>query len=317
MPGRAQLPADHDIRALLDAVRASGAPPLHTLAVPLARDAADKRRAALPQHAPAVARCEDRSIPVPGGSTRARVYMHAAPADVAIVFFHGGGWALGDLESHDSICRALAVATRAAVVSVDYRRPPEHPYPAAFDDAMAVTRWVGDHLPDAGAAAGANLVVAGDSAGASLAAGVALAVRDTGTPSLAAQLLIYPVLDPACDSPSYFEYADGYVFGAQDMRWFWSLYLGEALDDPAPTAAPLRAVDLRDLAPAVVVTAELDPARDDGERYVERLRAAAVPVCHLRADGMIHGFLSFAGVVAAARPYYDEVGRALRATIGA
>jgi acetyl esterase/lipase/galactose mutarotase-like enzyme len=250
-----------------------------------------------------VADVEDRSVDGPGGELRLRVYRVGGRATggprPVVVWLHGGGWVLGDLDTVDPICRRVANALRAVVVSVDYRLAPEHPHPAALDDTMAALRWAAGRWPDA------PLVVGGDSAGGGLAAGAALRARDEGGPRLAAQVLAYPALDPAQGLPSVTENAEGPFLTAADMASFYAAYVpGERAADPR--VAVLQA-DLHDLPPAVVATAELDPLRDEGDRYAELLLAAGVPVTHLPGPGLVHGYLALSGVAAAAAVRRDEV----------
>ncbi len=231
-----------------------------------------------------VAHVEDREI----GGIRVRVYRPQADRPLpAIVYFHGGGWVVGTIESHDPLTRAVAARTPAVVVSVDYRLAPEHPFPAAADDALTATRWVAEHAAELGADA-QRLVVAGDSAGGNLAAVVALRARDEGLP-LALQVLIYPVTDADLDSSGYLRLGEGLNLTRAKMEWYWARYLDGA-DGGHPHASPLRATDLAGVAPALVQTAEHDPLADEGAAYARRLREAGVPVTLTQYDGQIHGF---------------------------
>lgn len=234
----------------------------------------------------------DESVPV-------RIYRpSSAPLLPAVVFFHGGGWVLGSLASHDQLCRTLAAETGAAVVATDYRRAPEHPFPAAIDDAWSATRWVFDRGPDLGLDV-ERVAVAGDSAGGNLAAVVALLARDAGL-DLRQQVLIYPVIDRRLDRPSMTDFATGYGLERTDMEWFWQQY---DPDGHAPTdrrAVPLAEQDLSGVAPALVVTAEHDPLRDEGEEYAAHLRSAGVATRVLRYDGVFHGFVQMTGLLPAA-----------------
>jgi acetyl esterase/lipase len=222
-----------------------------------------------------------------------RVYAPAGPVARVVVWLHGGGWVVGDLDTHDPLCRHVANVVGATVVSVDYRLAPEHPHPAGLDDAVTALRWAAGRWP------GVPLVVAGDSAGGGLAAGAALRARDEGGPALAAQLLAYPALDPTQALPSVAENADGMFLSAADMRAFYDLYVPGALAED-PTVALLRADDLSGLPPAVVCTAEFDTLRDEGDAYAERLRAAGVPVRHLPGPGLVHGYFALTEVAEAA-----------------
>jgi acetyl esterase len=245
---------------------------------------------------PEVAEVENRTIPGPAGAPdiAVRIYRPRVGADPLplVVFFHGGGWTVCDLDTHDITCRNMANATDATVISVDYRLAPEHRFPAAAEDAYAATVWAHDHAAELGGDA-ARLAVAGDSAGGNLAAAVALMARDRGGPAITFQLLIYPVTDRDFTTASYRDNATGYFLTKTHMEWYWDQYIGD--DDEAavhPYAAPLRAATLTGLPPAHIVTAEYDPLRDEGEAYGRRLADAGVPVDVRRYDGMFHGFFS-------------------------
>jgi acetyl esterase len=225
-----------------------------------------------------------------------RIFEPCQPRGGTVVYLHGGGWVVGDVETHDPLCRRVANVTGARVVSVGYRLAPEHPFPAGLDDAEHVLRWVGEQHD--GEPAG----VAGDSAGASLAAGLALRARDREIP-LAAQLLFYPATDPSMASPSYIENGEGYFLTRDDMAWFYRQYLpdqGEATQTQAGLAyaeANLAYANVNRTAAAVVATAEFDPLRDDGAAYADRLKNAGVRVEYVPGPGLIHGYAGFLGVV--------------------
>jgi acetyl esterase len=249
------------------------------------------------------------------GGVPVRVYR---PADATglpgVVFFHGGGWVIGDLDTHDMHCRAITAAANAVVVSVDYRRAPEHPYPAALDDCWAVTEHVARCAGDLGIDP-TRLGVAGDSAGGNLAAAVALRARDAGV-SLRAQLLIYPVTDPTMACESYTAFAEDFYLTAEAMRWFIDAYLPDPATRTLPHAGPLHAPDLAGLAPALVVTAEYDPLRDEGVAYAERLREAGVPTREISVPATVHGFLEFVNVVPAALRAREEILRGFASLLG-
>jgi acetyl esterase len=236
------------------------------------------------------------------GPLRARVYRPAPGAGLpGIVFFHGGGWVICDLDSHDPLCRRMANATGAVVVSVDYRLAPEHRFPAAADDALAALRWAAGHAALLGIDA-RRLAVAGDSAGGNLAASACVRARDERRPAIAAQLLVYPVLDHAFDTASYRENADGYNVTRRAMEWFWAHYLGPEGDGRSPVASPLRTRSLAGLPPAVIVTAGCDPLRDEGLAFAHRLARDGVDVELQHHPGMYHGFFgAVAQLPAAAR----------------
>ena len=224
-----------------------------------------------------------------------------------VVFFHGGGWVLGDLDTHDPMCRALCSGADCVVVSVDYRLAPEHRFPAAPDDALAATRWVAAHAAEIGGDP-VRIAVAGDSAGGNLAAVTSLRIRDEGGPTLRGQLLIYPGLGyPSPPTPSYIENAEGYGMTRESATWFWDQYLGDRSQATNPHAAPLLAPDLRGLPPALVITAEYDVLRDEGEQYVERLRAAGVPARLSRYNGVHHRFAELIGILDQAEQARDEM----------
>jgi acetyl esterase len=309
------MPLAPQARALLDEVAPPGAPGLHELPLPLPelRRALAGMFGAFGGPAIELARVEDGSLPGPAGAIPVRVYTPAGRAPLpALVYLHGGGWVLGSLETHDGTCRALAAAVPCVVVSVDYRLAPEHPFPAAPEDAWAAVAHVAAHAADFGADA-ARLAVGGDSAGGNLSAVVALMARDRGGPRLVHQLLVYPVTDAAMDTASMRENAEGYFLTRDAMAWFWSHYVPSVAARAHPYASPLRAPDLRGLPPALVITAEFDPLRDEGEAYAARLREAGVPVDLTRYGGMIHGFFSMGGRLDRGRAAVDEAARALRA----
>ena len=235
---------------------------------------------------------EERAAPGPTGHIPLRVYRPTPPdgPSPAVVYFHGGGFVIGSLDTHDAACRQLAVQTGAVVVSVDYRRAPEHRYPAAAQDAEAATRWVADNAGALGIDP-SRIAVAGDSAGGNLAAVVAQRCTARPGPVLAYQLLIYPMLDHSFDTESYRENGHGYAVTIEHLRWYWSQYLGDR-DDAEPSASPLRAADLAGLPPTYLVAAEHCPLRSENEAYAQRLRAAGVPVTYACYPGVFHGFFT-------------------------
>jgi acetyl esterase len=252
-------------------------------------------------------RVENRAIDGPGGPIGIRIYWPPTDAVLpVVVFFHGGGFVVGDLDTHDGACRQHAVGADAVVVSVDYRLAPEHPYPAAVDDAWAATQWVarcGDEL----GADSTRLAVAGDSAGGTIAAVVAQRARDNDGPAIAFQLLWYPSTLWDSSLPSFRENASAPVLGRDEVAMFSRWYAGEVdLSDPPPGMAPGRAKNLADLPPAYIAVAGHDPLRDDGIRYGELLAAAGVPVEVHNAETMVHGYVGYAGVVPAATEATDR-----------
>ena len=252
----------------------------------------------------------DRTIPGPAGDIPVRLYLPpgARTPRSLVVFFHGGGWVIGSLDSHDALCRDLAAGTGSAFLSVDYRLAPEHPFPAAVDDSWAALRWAHDHATELGADP-ERLAVAGDSAGGNLAAVMALMARDHQLP-LRLQLLTYPATDFSYRRPSVKENGGkGYLLTEAGMDWFEGHYAPERTDW---RASPMLAPDHRHLAPAMVQTCEHDPLRDEGNDYAETLRSAGVPVISRCYPGLIHGSLSFASNLPAARIMLDDACQAIR-----
>ena len=298
---------DPEAKVILERLRASGWVPRHTLTPAEAREQLRRSRPAVPPRP--LHEVRDAVIEGPAGELPLRIYRPSEAHDLpGLLFFHGGGWVLGDLDLSDNLCRELAAGVGCVVVSVDYRLAPEHRFPAAVEDAYAATAWVAAHAAELGVAASA-LGVSGISAGGNLAAAVALQARDQRGPDLAVQVLICPVLDFNLDTRSYEENAAGYLLERDDMLWFWQQYLPTGAWGAHPYASPLRAGDLRGVAPAVVITAEYDPLRDEGAAYASRLHEAGVPVQHRDYEGMIHGFLGNAllsvGVAALAELVVD------------
>jgi acetyl esterase len=271
-----------------------------------------RRAAELGGTGPPMAEKWERSVGGEDRPVRARVYRPTPkPAPGLLVWLHGGGWVVGSPEHCDTQARALAASSGCVVVSVDYRLAPEHRFPVGLEDCYAGVAWAAEHAAVLGATPG-RLAVGGDSAGGNLTAAITLLARDRGGPRIDLQLLVYPVLTRAADSPSYEAFADGYWLTADAMTWFWDHYLPPGDRGDNPLASPLLAESLVDLPPAIVATAEYDPLRDEGEQYVERLRAAGVPVQPRRYDGMLHGFLACAGIVDEAWVAFDELGHAVR-----
>ena len=300
-------------RAFLDQLVAMGGKPLHELSPQEARARALPPDLAGPEEA--VERVEDRTVPGPGGPIPVRVYAPGGGQRPALIYFHGGGFVLGSLDASDRTCRSLANASGCTVVSVEYRLAPEHPFPAAAADAFAVTSYIASHGGEFGIDE-RLLAVGGESAGGNLAAVTALRAREAGGPRLSFQLLVYPLVDFDDDRPSMREFADDHFLTRDALEYFAGHYLGRAGDRRHPHASPLRA-DVAGLPPAFVLTAECDPLRDQAEAYVAKLRSAGVRVSHQRYDGMIHPFLSLAGVVDGGRAAIADAAAALRAELGA
>ncbi|MFE7513656.1 alpha/beta hydrolase [Streptomyces sp. NPDC057540] len=296
------MPFDPEFQALYDQRAAQGGRPLYTMTLEEARAAdlaAVQAGAGEPEP---VAEVLDTTIPGPGGPLPVRVYRPSAaqgPLPV-LVYFFGGGWTLGSIETGDAICRSLANAAGCLTIAVGYRLAPEHKFPAAVDDCHAGVRWIAEHVGRFGGDA-TRIAVAGDSAGGNLAAAVTLRNRDAGGPALVAQLLVYPNTDYLADTDSRRENTDPLLFNDKSVHWYWDNYLGTAEDGADPLASPLRAADHSGLPPALVITAEYDPLRDEGEQYATRLRESGVPVESVRYHGVAHGFFAMAGTLDAGR----------------
>jgi acetyl esterase len=283
-----------------DLIVASGRPPFETLSPTEARAAYLASKAILQPDPPEVAEVRTLQATGPAGAIPLRFYCglgadRAKPLP-ALIFFHGGGWVIGNLESHDQVCRALANAMRAVVIAVDYRLAPEHKFPAAAEDAIVATRWIFEHAASLGVDPD-RLAVAGDSAGGNLAAVVAIDARDRGGPRLAFQFLIYPGTDMAMRHPSHERHALQLPLTRAGMQWFVNHYLRSTADAADWRASPLRAADFKGLPPALVITAGFDPLCDEGEAYAAALASAGVQVKLERFAGQIHGFLTMGRIV--------------------
>jgi acetyl esterase len=256
---------------------------------------------------------EDRDA----GGVPVRLYrpVETTGPRAALVYFHGGGWVIGSVETHDGMTRAFSRRAGVVVVSVEYRLAPEHPYPAALDDAWTAASWVLEHAGELGIDS-RRVAVGGDSAGATLAAVVARRGRDAGAP-FAAQLLLYPVISSVADGDSYRRFSSGYGLTADGMRWYWRQYIGDLDGGEDPEISPLALADASGLPPAIVITAEADVLRDEGEAYAQLLARAGVPTEERRYAGMIHGFLRMPGVVDRAGTALDEVSASLARVLGA
>lgn len=293
------MPLAPHAQEFLDLRVAQDALDVEDMTVEDARAQSLRLNANLPREA--VARVREIEIPGPDGAIPARLYYPNLQDKLPmVVFFHGGGWVLGNLETTEATARQWANATRCLVVSVNYRHAPEHKFPAAAEDAYAATRWVGEHAAEIGGD-GERIAVAGMSAGGGLAATTALMARDRGAPHIGLQVLWVPVLDYNFETNSYHQNAEGYGLTRRGMQWFWENYLSSPADGANPYASPLRAPDVSDLAPALVLVAEYDPLLDEGRAYADRLRAAGVPVELCYYEGMVHGFLGAQATRDAAR----------------
>jgi acetyl esterase len=296
-----------EVRALLAMMDAQGAPPLETLDPVEARNSRLEPMKLLGGEPDALGRVEDLFIPGPAGDIPIRIYASEhGEVRPALVYFHGGGFVFGNLETHDSVCRALAKESGAVVISVDYRLAPEHKFPAAVEDSHAATVWVAANAERLGIDAN-RISVGGDSAGGNLATVIAMRCRDAVGPALAAQVLIYPVTDSSSfETTSHREFGESYFLTRGSMEWFTGHYIASADQKRHPEVSPLLAQNLSGLPPALVITAEFDPLRDEGEAYARRLQQAGVCVTVSRYPGMIHGFVSMRGVVAGGRQAIHE-----------
>jgi len=308
------MPLHPQARAMIDRTVALNLPPVSKITASEARESVRQRSAALPRED--VASVHDHQIVVSGGHISVRVFTPAKSGPLpALVYFHGGGWVTGDIDTHEGICRTLANAAGCVVASVDYRCAPEFAYPTAAEDSYAATRWVSGHARELGVDA-RRLAVCGDSAGGNLAAVVALMARDRGGPALALQVLVYPVTDYDFTRPSCTENADGYLLTTESMRFYWQVYVPNETDRTQPYVSPMRATSLAGLPAALVITAEYDPLRDEGEAYAAKLAQAGVPVTQSRYPGMIHAFFRFTNVMDSARAAVAEVVAALQKAWG-
>jgi acetyl esterase len=296
-----------ELQAYVDAANAADLPPLSELPIQQVREQAALFASVGARDPEPVEVVADRSIPGPAGGIPVRVYDPAPRTTSPVVaYLHGGGFVMMGLDSHDRVCRRLANAADAVVVSVDYRLAPEHRFPAALDDCMAVVDWLTAHAADL-AGDPTRVAVAGDSAGGNLAASAALASR-SDRPRLVGQVLVYPCIDASCATESFAANAEGYLLTATTMHWFWDQYLGVQRERGAdPDASVLRADDLAGAPPALVITAEYDVLRDEGEAYAKRLRDAGVDVTCSRYDGMVHGFLMMDAMTPAAVEAMAEI----------
>jgi acetyl esterase len=308
------MPLDPQAKQVLEQIAALGLPPSHLVSPSQARiNMKSRPRAA----GPAVARVEDRLIPSAGVDIPVRIYTPTGTGPFPIlVWFHGGGWVVGDLETADPTARHLSVGASCVVISVDYRLAPETNLPGAADDSYAATMWAAQQATRFNGDA-STLAVGGDSAGGNLAAAVALMARDRGGPSLTFQLLVYPVTSSDFERPSYRENAEGYGLTLDAMRWYWDHYLQRPDDASNPYAAPLAAADLRGLPPALVITAECDPLRDEGEAFARRLQEAGVPTTYSLYDGMMHGFFGMTAVLDKGKQAMAEACAALQQAFAA
>jgi acetyl esterase len=300
-----------EVTTLLDELAASGRPSSRTLPLPDGRRNFDGLIDPLTEY-PEIGAVEDLAIEVAGHEVPVRVYRPDGPAKPGTaVFLHGGGWVFGDLQSHDGVCRSITSASGVTTVAVDYRLAPEHPFPAAVEDAAGVIRWLAARGGEIGVAA-RPIAVVGDSSGGNLAAAAALVLRDEGDSPVAFQALLYPATDPAMGTASQAENADDPFLSKDEMVWYWAQYGGgKAPDDPRAALAALT--DLSGFPPSYVLVAGLDPLRDEGVAFADALRGSGVPVQCTEYPDMPHGFLLFAGKLSRARQGLAEVADAIAA----
>jgi acetyl esterase len=305
------MPLESDVSALLDTMNAAGGKPPEESTVAEVRAGAWDWLGLVGEPEP-VARVEHRFIPGPTADLPIRIYTPEGEGPFpGLVFFHGSGWTISNIELTDTPHRALANRTGCVLVAVNYQKAPEHKFPVPFDDAYGATCWVAEHAAEFDIDP-EGIGVGGDSAGGNLAAAVCLKARDQGGPSLSFQLLAYPAIDYRFDFASSVENAQGYMLTTTTTKWFWDQYLTDPSDADNPFACPVRADNHAGLPPAIVVTAEYDPIRDDGETYAQCLADAGVPVIRRRYDGMVHGFLWMSGVVEGSRRLIDDLGDDVR-----
>src|SRR4051794_11335678 len=306
------MPLDPQIEAVLNEMRAAGAKPFEALTVSEARVAAlaFKELQGEPEQ---VARVDHRFIPGPPAALPIRVYTPDGDGPFpGIVYLHGSGWVVLNIDVCDTTLHALANSTGSVVVAVNYQKAPEHPFPIPFEDCWATTLWTFEHAAELNVDPG-RVALVGDSAGGNLAAAICLRAREEGAPRIAFQGLIYPVTEHGWDTPSMHANAQGYLLQRETMRWFWNHYIPDKSVAGDWRVSPLLADDHAGLPPAFVATAEFDPLRDDGRAYADKLREAGVPVVYTEYAGMIHGFYWMQGVADGARRLHADLARELRA----
>jgi acetyl esterase len=303
---------DPAVRQLLEAAEAEGNPPLESFSPEEARKLAIESLKTAGGTPEPVRSIENLRIPGPDCEIPIRIYTPDAPAPrPALVYFHGGGWVVCDLDTHDVVCTAIAHRAGAVVIAVDYRLAPEHKFPAAVTDSYAATAWVASNAKRLGIDP-KRISVGGDSAGGNLAAVVSLKSRDEDGPAIALQVMVYPATDlSSFDTPSYQEFGESHYLTKSEMEWFRQHYLRSMEDARDPHASPLLALDLSELPPALIITAECDPLRDEGEAYAKRLANDGVAVTYTCYPGMIHPFFSLSGAIPQAFDAIQQVANAV------
>jgi acetyl esterase len=285
------------VQAIRDRLEAEPVPPLYTLPIEEARARDVKGATTTAGLSEPVAHISDFVIPGEAGGLAARIYRVAGDEALpALVYFFGGGWSLGTLDTSDAVCRMITNRAKCASIAVSYRLAPEHKFPAAVEDCYQGVSWVAAHAGELGIDK-ERIAVGGDSSGGNLAAAAALLAKERGGPRLIHQLLVYPNTDAAADTESMREITDELFFNIKSVKWYWGMYLNSAEDAANPLASPLRAADLSGMPPATVITAEFDPLRDESESYAKRLAEHGVPAEIIRYDGMVHGFFTMVGVL--------------------
>jgi acetyl esterase len=305
---------DAQVKAILDQLAEAGGPKLSELPTAEARAFYEAMSTGLDSPDVPVGGVEDIEIEGAGGKIPIRVYTPVAAGGgplAALVFYHGGGWVIGNIASHDAVCRALAQSSGCKIFSVDYRLAPEEQFPAAVEDAYAAVQWLEGNASSNGVDPN-NIAVGGDSAGGNLAAVVSQMAKDQSGPHIAYQLLIYPVTQCRIQTESRKELAEGYFLELETMKWFEDTYLRDDADAKDPRASPLLADDLTGLPPAYVITAGFDPLKDEGKQYADNMRAAGVDVKYACYDSLVHGFFNMANAVDAAKSAVDEAGATLK-----
>ena len=300
---------DPNTKRFLEVAALAGVPPVYELPPDQARSTYKAARAGSAGEPCAIAEIKDQKVPGPHGEVPIRIYRQKGVSGIAptLIYFHGGGWTIGDLDTHDVLCRDFADKGRFVVIAVDYRLSPEHKFPVAVEESFAVTNWIVQHAAELGVNQ-EQIALGGDSAGANLAAVLCLMARDAGSPKIAYQLLIYPATDQRATTPSHRKYANGYLLTEKHFNYFRSNYV-----DPWQyedwRASPLLARDVQSLPPALIITAGFDPLHDEGLAYAERLRTAGVNVKYHCFEDQVHGFLTLGGVIPAARSAASYIAR--------
>lgn len=302
------MPLHPQAQSFLDLIAKKNAPPWEDLEPVVSRTMFNDLKAFFgegPEHCTVSDQTINGNIPV-------RIYRPSTTSPLpAVMYFHGGGWVLGNIETHDALCRQLAVASNSVVFNVDYRLAPEHPFPTAFDDCFEATRFVSNHAEDLGVDPG-KIAVAGDSAGGNLAAVVALKARDFGSPNIHSQWLIYPVIEPNFNSDTYRQFASNYGLTLETMKYFWDQYVPNEKDRMHPYAAPVRAENLKGLPFTQIITAEYDVLREEGEIYGAKLKEAGVNIELIQYDGMLHGFMHFSAAFDDGKQAVLDLGNAMK-----